>query len=201
MEKRRFERYWEGVDAQTFLRGRYAEHPSRVIIADMAANMGPVLECGCGTAVDYPLHQERGTRYIGIDITEGFIEASKTIDPGADVRHGTILKLNFPDNSTPTVYARGVLEHLHPREWRIAVQEMWRVASKQMIIGLFNWRLDHVEAKEPKAEPSSFNKPIGHLDMAELLDSFGAEWNFIDTEKAPGMKIYRIYRAMKPHKG
>jgi ubiquinone/menaquinone biosynthesis C-methylase UbiE len=140
-EERPWENYWERNASvpTTFLRNSKAiHHPSRTLIADLCAKIGgSVLECGSATAIDYPLYLERGLDYHAIDITPKFVKQAKELYPELDIREANVLKLPFDDGKIDTVYCRAMLEHMHPEEWPHGVVEMWRVADKQMIIGLY----------------------------------------------------------------
>lgn len=139
MENRSWEKHWERFEAVDFLRTHEQfTHPSRFMIADEAAKIGgTVLECGSATCIDYPLYKERGLRYSAIDITPKYIARAKELYPEIDARAASVLNLPFPDTSFNTAYCRALLEHLHPKEWPIAVREMWRVTRRQMIICLY----------------------------------------------------------------
>jgi len=195
-EKRSFERYWDQIRyPERFLMGKHAEHPSRVIIADLSKEYGYALECGCGAAVDYPLYVERGIEYKGLDLTQKLLDAAKIRHPEINLVQGSIYNIPETSNSIPTVYTRAVLEHLHPLEWPKAIREMWRVASKQIIIGLFKWSPDYIQYEAPETLPKVFANIIGHLNVAKILDELGANWRCLDTPK--GYKVYRIYQAKK----
>ena len=151
-QRRPWERYWdETLKGKSFLRNRrQVNHPSRFFIADAAAKYDTVLECGCATAIDYPYHVERGTKYTGIDITVKFKAMAEEFYPDIDFRTASLLDLSmFPDRSYDTVYERAVFEHMHPMEWPLGAKEMWRVADKQMILAFFNWHVGEHPRRKP----------------------------------------------------
>ncbi|MHA1360861.1 MAG: class I SAM-dependent methyltransferase [Candidatus Helarchaeota archaeon] len=190
---------------------RGLDHPSRALIADICSEHKTVLECGCATAIDYPLHIERGTKYTGIDITPKLIELAKELNPGIDAREASILELPFEFESFDTVYERAVFEHMHYLEWPLALQEMWRVASSQVIIACFGWSkkryhkksiLERMKTEEVKNGPTGpFTNAICHPDMVEVLDELikPTSWEIIEiggkhSPKSPNGRKYPLYR-------
>ena len=69
------EKWWELSDAplvdHNFMRGIDPhKQPIRVRIRDEVVATGKsVLDVGCATCIDYPLYQEIGFHYVGVDIT------------------------------------------------------------------------------------------------------------------------------------
>lgn len=154
-QRRPWERYWDDtLRGKSFLRNRaQVNHPSRFFIADAAAKYDTVLECGCATAIDYPYHVERGTKYAGIDITVKFKAMAEEFYPDIDYKTASLLDLSmFPDRSIDTVYERAVFEHMHPLEWPLGTREMWRVADKQMILAFFGWNVGAHPRRKPVLE-------------------------------------------------
>jgi len=138
IERRPYERYWKGVHAD-FLRSKQElEHPSRKRIFEEVSKVGDsVLDVGCGSCVDYPRFKKAGIRYTGIDITEKFIKWAKELYPGIDARVGTAYGLPFPDGSYDSAYCKDLLEHLPPDGYKQALNEMWRVTRKLMMIAFY----------------------------------------------------------------
>lgn len=129
---------WKNRSEKFLEYGKQLNHPIRELIAERAAEIGgTVLDVGCATCSDYPLHRDRGTRYIGRDITSKFIERAKKRFPGVDVGYGDVLDLGFPDSSVDVVYCKDLLEHLPPEKYKQAIGEMYRVASRRVMVGFF----------------------------------------------------------------
>ena len=154
-DRRSWEKYWDvTLRGDSFLRNdAQMNHPSRFFIADAAAKYGTVLECGCATAIDYPYHVERGTKYTGIDITVKWKAMAEKLYPDIDFRTASLLDLSlFPDRSVDTVYERAVFEHMHPLEWPLGAREMWRVADKQMLLAFFGRSIGAHPRRKPVLE-------------------------------------------------
>jgi len=220
--RRPWERYWDET-----LRGKYflrnsgqVNHPSRFFIVDAAAKYDTVLECGCATAIDYPLHVERGTKYTGIDITRKFKETAEELYPDIDFRIANVLDLSmFPDRSYDTVYERAVFEHMHPLEWPLGCKEMWRVADKQIILGLFGWQIGSPPRRKPILErlndendkdtpekraerahktPQAIVEKLYHDDIVSVIEKFlpgKKTWRYDKVIRLPGRKgkPYHMY--------
>jgi len=186
-ERRPWERYWdENLRGSSFLRNKkQMNHLSRFFIADAAAKYDTVLECGCATAIDYPYHVERGTKYTGIDITVKFKVMAEELYPDIDFRTANVLDLSmFPDRSIDTVYERAVFEHMHPLEWPLAAREMWRIADKQMLLGVFNWSVGAHPRKKPVLERLMDEK---ETDTPELRAK--------RSHKVPQALVSKLYEA------
>lgn len=117
---------------------KQVNHPIRRLIAKKTAKVGKtVLDVGCATCSDYPLHFKHGIKYMGRDITQQFIERAKRRFPRVDVAYGDVLNLDFEDNSVDVVYCKDVLEHLPPETYKTAIKEMHRVSRKRVMLGFF----------------------------------------------------------------
>jgi ubiquinone/menaquinone biosynthesis C-methylase UbiE len=137
MKLRPWETGWQGFSPRTFLRKNKPQirHPIRTIIFNEAVKSGKtVLDVGCGTCIDFPLYMKAGLKYTGIDITEGFITYAKSIYPKMDARVGSILALPFKNGSFHVTYSKSVLDHMHPQEIGKAINELWRVTARKMMI-------------------------------------------------------------------
>lgn len=109
--------------------------PIRLMIADEASKVGKsVLDVGCLSGIDYPIHLDKGLDYTGIDVAPKFLEHAKTLYPKINVRVGDILSIPYPDMSFDTVYCKDVLELMPPEQWKIAINELWRVSRRLMMI-------------------------------------------------------------------
>lgn len=123
-----FPRNLENVDAT----------PIRKLIAREARRVGgSVLEVGCASCVDYPLYKRLGLRYMGVDISHRFLEHARQLYPDVDVREASILDLPFVDDCFDVSYVKSVICHLHPDEWREALKELWRTASRRMMVAWY----------------------------------------------------------------
>jgi ubiquinone/menaquinone biosynthesis C-methylase UbiE len=88
-----------------------------------------ILDVGCGIGLDYlPLSN---LEYYGVDVTPRFINEAHRL--GVPCQIGSALNLPFKDTSFDTVYCRNLLLHLPPDQVFTALNEMLRVAKKQVV--------------------------------------------------------------------
>jgi SAM-dependent methyltransferase len=94
-----------------------------------------LLDCGCGTCVEYDGFAADGypIDYHGIDTCAAFVAEGQARK--IDVREASIEAIPFPDHSIDVVYARHVLEHL--LDFRPALSEMIRVARREVMVTFF----------------------------------------------------------------
>lgn len=125
-------KFWQKHHQVTFLRKiNRSKEPIRLAIVEEAKKVGgSVLDVGCITCIDYPMHKKAGLKYTGVDVTPKFVKHARKLYPEVDVHEGNILSLPFKNRSFTTVYCKDVLEYLPPGKWRKALKEMWRVARK-----------------------------------------------------------------------
>jgi len=143
--------------------GDSINHPSRVWLMGTVRE-GSVLEVGCGSGYDYQnLHGAHGSAiaYRGYDYCENFVKACQAKFPEGDFRVGNIFSLPEQTCSWDTVFARHVIEHT--RNWKIAIEELFRIARKRAIVII--WR--------PLSPHPSFCKDHGK-------DAYC--WDFNETE-------------------
>jgi len=142
------EKWWELSDAplvdHNFMRGIDPhKQPIRVRIRDEAVATGKsVLDVGCATCIDYPLYQEIGFRYVGVDITYKLLEGALKQTPDVTVVRGDGKKLPFKNESFDSVYVKDMLVHLPPDDYIKVLTEMWRVTKKALMIGFFGNSVD-----------------------------------------------------------
>lgn len=110
---------------------------SRILARLHIMNKGyqSVLDIPCGLAVDYePLKKSRSTLdYLAIDISANFI--AKVTEKGIPAMTGRIQDIPCDDNAFEVVYSRFILEHLD--SYKDALEEMVRVASKEVLVVFF----------------------------------------------------------------
>lgn len=110
-------------------------HPARKIVYEAAERLGDsVLDVGCGTGIDYEGFILHGMEYTGVDITPQFIENFKSIHQDANVSVHSALHLPFPPESFDVVYAGGLIQHMHPDDYPMAVKAMWNICSRALIL-------------------------------------------------------------------
>jgi len=182
IERKPYERFWEGVHPDFLRSPEQVEHPARKRIVEEASKVGSsALDVACDSCVDYPLFKKAGMSYTGIDITEHFIKRAKELYPGIDARVGTAYNLEFTDGSYDSVYCKDLLEHLPPYGYEAVLREMWRVMRKLMMISFY---------LPTNNLPTKYNLTVsGHYEQSynerEIVDFIG------DLENFDGLEIVR----------
>ena len=136
--------YWSNLTEnmlKNFARDRWEQRlPLRLKVVELIKEAeGSVLDCGFGSAPFFEFFRGTNMNYRGIDITPEFVEVCKKQFPSESHRFqvGDILNIPFGNEAFTTVFCSSVLEHLPPNFYGKAIQEMVRVAKKQVIIDFF----------------------------------------------------------------
>jgi len=119
--------------------GDEVTHPTREWLAGIISDGKSLLEIGYGAGQEYDNLFNRFGRviqYRGYDISEKFQAVCKAKFPAGDFRIGSIFQIPEPDSSWDIVLCRHVLEY--QKEWKKAIDELWRVTKEKLIIIL--WR-------------------------------------------------------------
>lgn len=174
------------------------EHPGRKRVAELVlANSKSVLDVACGVGVDYQLfYKSSGIKYLGVDITEKFIDVAKS--NGVPCMVANALKLPFPDGSFDSVICKDLLLHLPPNIWRTVLSEMVRVAKKQVVTLDDAWQQGTVymirekyatldlESKQIR-EIMFFNNIYGMHDVLTYASELG-----LTVQVYPGMTVKKV---------
>ncbi|HEV8539751.1 MAG TPA: class I SAM-dependent methyltransferase [Nitrospiraceae bacterium] len=141
MERIKLKEHWrEYTEEQTrdFLRAgaEGKAHPSRSTAVRLLDGMTSVLDVGCGTGAMFELLRERrpDLDYLGIDVTEQFIEEARRRFPAQAERFRCfpLFELESLPRRFDAVLCRHVLEHLP--DYRPAVQLMYGRAKRKLIL-------------------------------------------------------------------
>ncbi len=155
---------------------------SRSILTDLVRGYDSVLDCACGTCLDYFEYKKKliPVKYKGIDSCQGLVEEAKTF--GIDCDLGSIEALPYKDKSFDIVTARHILEHLDYYEK--AISEMCRVARYEVAI-IFFLPPQEVEVLE-KDSNLNFEVNVNKYSKAKLEEfarMFGSiEWVTVGSE-------------------
>jgi SAM-dependent methyltransferase len=87
----------------------------------VACDMG----CGPGHVARY-LH-ERGVSVIGVDLSSGMVDRARQLNPEIEFRQGTMLALDFPNETWAGIAAFYSIIHIDPAEIGQALRELKRV--------------------------------------------------------------------------
>jgi ubiquinone/menaquinone biosynthesis C-methylase UbiE len=165
---------------------------SRSILTDLVRGYDSVLDCACGTCLDYFEYKKKliPVKYKGIDSCQGLVDEAKTF--GIDCDLGSIETLPYKDKSFDIVTARHILEHLDYYEK--AISEMCRVARYEVAI-IFFLPPQEVEVLE-KDSNLNFEVNVNKYSKAKLEEfarMFGSiEWVTVGSEV-----ILRIIKKQK----
>lgn len=134
---RKWENWWANVPDDYMLVEVQYTHPIRTLMAEEAKIGENVLDVACGQCISYPFFRVAGLKYVGLDLTKKFIDASRERYPEIEIHEASVLDIPFPDASFDTVCCKDLLEHLAPEDIPTAIREMWRVAKLKLMIAFF----------------------------------------------------------------
>ena len=172
------EQFWELSDAplidHNFMRGiEVHKQPIRIRIRDEAVAIGKsVLDVGCATCIDYPLYQEIGYRYVGVDLTYKLLLGALKNSPDVPVVQGDGKKLPFKNESFDSTYCKDMLIHLPPGDYAKVLTDMWRVTKKALMIGFFGNSVDY--RTECDYRVSAINPKVGY--------NYASYWSYYTKE-------------------
>jgi ubiquinone/menaquinone biosynthesis C-methylase UbiE len=121
-------RFWDYLarqDAGEFFSEKHA--PDLVARLVRAAHPGTAVDIGCGTG---PLVEElanRGINAIGVDSSQGVLDAARQRVPGARFELGSVTALPFVDQSIDAATLIEVVEHLDDETLHAAITEVARI--------------------------------------------------------------------------
>lgn len=207
MSKRMWERWWEHGTSGDFPRRyvkkwkgeeiQWSNSPVRKIIQQEGLEGESVLDVGCATCIDYEYFKDTGVHYVGVDLTERYLTAARSLYPGIDVRQGNVTQgLPFSDKSFDMVYLKSVIEHLHPDEWRKAVGEIWRVARLKILLAFFIPPRDE-EATYVYREEGFWNNRLDRRELLRHLEGLEGYGGVKMYENVTGNDLYVVYRDSK----
>ncbi|HEU4411558.1 MAG TPA: methyltransferase domain-containing protein [Polyangiaceae bacterium] len=91
-----------------------------------AALGGPVADVGCGPAQAARYLRARGLPALGVDLSPRMVEVARALNPGLDVRVGSLTALGAADGAWAGAVALYAIIHLDPRERPLAFRELAR---------------------------------------------------------------------------
>lgn len=94
-----------------------------------------VLEVGCNIGNQLRLLQAKKFKNLyGIEIQKDAVARAKKLTKDINIVQGSAFELPFKDNYFDLVFTSGVLIHIHPRDLKAVMKEIYRV-SKKYIFG------------------------------------------------------------------
>jgi len=95
-------------------------------LRDTVKVKGKVLEIGCGYGMC--MHILDVKKYVGMDISDGFLKFGRKIFPSAKFIEGDARQLNFKDETFDFVFMFETIEHIP--DYKLALKEVHRVLKK-----------------------------------------------------------------------
>jgi len=148
-----YEKHWETMyapHADTFLRNDF--ELNKVDRKWLYANLeGPVLDVGCGNAIDYEGFRDKG--YMGVDVTPSFIEAAKKHGvPEECLTLADARKMPFADNEYRSGYLKDVLLHYKQVDGYAFIDELLRVCEDAYVVWGYLGERSFLPCDEPIQE-------------------------------------------------
>ena len=138
-----------------------------------------LLDAGCATANLYKYTKKRNISYTGMDIDQHLLDGARERHPEANLKLGSIMDIPFLDNDFDVVYVRSVLEHIHPDEIDIAINELVRVAKRMLILSFHNPPSRRRDKTRTKTKNRYFENTFSKFVLLNLIKKTG---RFIDIE-------------------
>lgn len=150
-----WEKYWEEHADEDFMREDpdEANHPIRIRMFKEAEKVKKimleltpahrrghpdyypiVMDVGCGTCIDYPRFKDNGYTYIGIEPIPKFIHRAMELYSDIRVEQMRIWNIGYEYRMADITWCKGVVQHLPPGTYPEALEELWRVTDKLMMI-------------------------------------------------------------------
>ena len=145
-------------------------------------NNPTVLDVACGTCVNWEVLKNLNVQcqYTGLDRTQKMLAHARSLyNTEIGLQEGYIQNLPFQANSFDVVIARHILEHLGEGYER-AIQEVYRVASQEAIIVLFEDLADMPNDVIKESEPDEnsctyFWNTYAHDKFMNFLSTLGCK--------------------------
>ena len=124
--------------------GEHQKKPKdREILLRFSREIGdrkPVWDLGCGPGQTAAYLKKLGLEISGLDLSEKILEQARKLHPGIRFQKGTILELEFEDNSIAGIVAFYAMVHFAKEQVKTALREIFRVLQPKGIF-LFTFHL------------------------------------------------------------
>jgi ubiquinone/menaquinone biosynthesis C-methylase UbiE len=97
------------------------------LLANYLALGSKILDIGCGSGRDIKTMRQKGFLLTGIDISKKMLELSAVENPDSPLYFMDVTSMEFGEKSFDAIYCFFVLEHLTPKNFKLALQEIRRV--------------------------------------------------------------------------
>ena len=95
---------------------------------------GEACDVGCGPGQVARYLHERGVEVCGLDLSDGMVEQARRLNPGIAFRQGTMLRLDFADETLAGITAFYSLIHIPRKEVVRALAEFKRVLKPRGLL-------------------------------------------------------------------
>jgi len=97
-----------------------------------------LMDFGCGVCWDKPEFESMGYRYAGADVTQEMLDRAQAKFPEEKNLHlDDMLNSKFKDRQWPVVNCSAVLPHLPKDVHQTALDTLWRITDKCLVVRLF----------------------------------------------------------------
>jgi SAM-dependent methyltransferase len=144
------DRYWQNWDAsgrvqrvEKFWKDDKDQVDRRQQLYDVLADVhrlapgSVLLDAGCGVCFDKETIENIGFDYHGSDVTPEMLERAKERHGDVKVYLDDMLDSGFDDGQWPVVLCSAVIPHLPPEHHQTALNTLWRIAGKCLIVRFF----------------------------------------------------------------
>jgi SAM-dependent methyltransferase len=143
-KREQVEEFWKKDPAQAERRAHFYTVLQKVVAE---ASVSCVLDFGCGTCEDYNAMRAMDLVYTGVDVTPMMLARAREKYPEIHVSADDIFASRQETGAHPLVVNNAVLPHLPAELIPQAVQELWRITRKVLVIRLFGVGLHPDEDK------------------------------------------------------
>jgi len=186
--------------AETFF-GEHEKKPKdQEILHRFSQEIGdkkPIWDFGCGPGETTEYLKNLSIEISGLDLSEIILEQARTIHPDIHFRKGSILALEFENDSIAGVVSFYAIVHFTEEQVRIAFREIFRVL-KQGGIFLFTYHIGeetiHIDEFLGKKVDIDFMFFTTDFIFSCLKDSGFEKIEIIEREPYPGVE-YQSRRA------
>jgi SAM-dependent methyltransferase len=151
------------------------------LLSDLASERISVLEVACGSGNDYHGIRECGLSsrisYSGFDISSKNIRNARRQYPGVDFFQASILNSGIPDGSFEYVFVHDLLEHLSPKGLALALEEILRIAQKEVWLHCFN--VNAIDRHEIRLSGTFYRNKLSITCLSAALEELGASTQVI----------------------
>lgn len=162
------------------------------IVKNFRTKLTNVLEIGCSNGLATKVFHRNHIQAYGIDVSRIAIRYACDVNGIINCIEGSALNIPFRDKFFNGVFSCDVLEHLHPKDVEIAMNEMFRVCSKFFFIKV-SGEIEHNREFMNKAR-SIFGETFPKIDNLHLTVMKIRQW--IQLFEKRGCDLIKEHKGM-----